>query len=115
MREVAELSVKEWMARAERAERELGSKRQVIGGFEATKRSEIEALHEAIEKLSMEMRETEMTLEEVWSRGSAVTSAYWVKVQEIDDVRRENERAMWSENAALQKLQESETILLDLR
>jgi hypothetical protein len=76
MREVAELSVKEWMARVERAERELGSKRQVIGGFEATKRSEIEALREAIEKLNMEMRETEMTLEEVWSHGSAFTSAY---------------------------------------
>ena len=101
MREVAELSVKEWMARAERAERELGSKRQVIGGFEATKRSEIEALREAIEKLSMEMRETEMTLEEVRSRGSAVTIAYWVKVQEIDDVRRENERALRNEAAAL--------------
>jgi hypothetical protein len=101
MREVAELSVKEWMARAERAERELGSKRQVIGGFEATKRSEIEALRDAIEKLSMEMRETEMTLEEVWSRGSAVTSAYWVKVQEIDDARRDKERALGSEDVAL--------------
>ena len=76
MRDAAEISVKEWMARAERAERELGSKRQMIGGFEATKRTEIEALREVIEKLNMEMRETEMTLEEVWSRGSAVTIAY---------------------------------------
>ena len=115
MREVAELSVKEWMARAERAERELGSKRQVIGGFEATKRSEIEALRDAIEKLTMEMRETEMTLEEVWCRGSAVTSAYWVKVQEIVDARRDKERALGSEAAALQKLRESEESMLNLR
>ena len=73
----------------------------MIGGFEATKRSEIEALREMIKKLTMEMRETEITLEEVWSRGSAVTSAYWVKVQEIEDTRREKERALGSEAAAL--------------
>ena len=115
MREVAELSVKEWMARAERAERELGSKRQVIGGFEATKRSEIEALSEVIEKISMEMRETEMTLEEVWSRGSAVTSAYWVKVQEIEEAQGEKEGAKASEAAALLQMQEAEARMGEMR
>ena len=48
------------MARTERAERELGSKRQMIGGYEATKRSEMEALREVIEKLTVEARMGEL-------------------------------------------------------
>lgn len=103
------------MARTERAERELGSKRQMIGGYEATKRSEMEALREVIEKLTAEIRETEMTLEEVWSRGSSVTSAYWVKVQEIEEAQGEKEGAKASEAAALLQMQEAEARMGEMR
>ncbi len=76
MREAAEQQVKEFMGKAERAERELGSKSEVIGGFHTSKRAEIEGMQKVIDQLKFQLIITEMQVEEVWSKGSHMTREY---------------------------------------
>ena len=77
MRDSAELTVKELMGRVERAERELGSKTEVVHGFIQDKRSEIDILKNKIKEMTLQLRMTELKLEEVWSKGAWVTADYF--------------------------------------